>query len=250
MFNLLAIDCGNTFVKWGLHDGDSWITKHKVSWNEIDSLHSKFLNISKPSHIYISFVARDDLKIYIDKLIFSWQVDVHWIVSRSTQCHVTNSYVNPVQLGCDRWAALIASWSRLREACLVINVGTAMTVDVLTNEGIFYGGIILPGVFSMQNCLLSNTQLIYSQEGQFYDFPRSTEDGLTSGTIHALIGAIERMHNLMAVRLKIPINQCVISGGGACQIIPFLRLSYIWIEDSVLEGLVVIAKDDILNTQL
>ena len=250
MFNLLAIDCGNSFVKWGLHDGDSWIIKHQVSWNDIDTLYSEFLNLSKPSHIYISFVAREDLKIRISQLILLWQADVQWIMSRSSQCYVTNTYVNPTQLGCDRWAALIASWFRLRQACLVINVGTAMTVDVLTHEGIFFGGIILPGVYTMRNCLLYNTQITYSRDGQYQDFPVCTEDGLMSGSIHALTGAIERMHNLMTAQLKSPIKYCVISGGGASQIIPFLKLSYYWIEDLVLEGLVIMAKDDILNTQL
>lgn len=249
IFNLLVIDCGNSFVKWGMHDGNSWVRKHKIAWKEIDTLISEFLILPKPTQIYISFVAREVLKIHITQLLSLWQVDQQWIVSRFSQCHVTNGYINPKQLGSDRWAALIAAWSRLHQGCLVINVGTAMTVDVLTNDGFFSGGIILPGVLTMQNCLLHNTQLNFPPNGQYQDFPVCTEDGLISGSVHALAGAIERMHTLISTQLGSPTKYCVISGGGACQIIPFLKLSYLWIEDLVLEGLVIIAKDDILNSR-
>lgn len=243
MSYLLAIDSGNSYVKWGLYANHQWLKKDKVCYTNIFSLKREFAHLPEPSEIIISHVARDNTRDQLDTLISIWPVKPHWIVSQVFQCHVSNGYLNPAQLGSDRWAALIAAWKIQGHACLVINVGTAMTIDTLSDSGEFLGGIIMPGTHLIRSSLLSGTQLINTEMGNYREFPQNTDDGIRSGVIQCLIGAIERMYNFLSFQLNRPVENCIISGGGVSELEPFIKLPITIIDNLVLEGLVIIADD-------
>ena len=82
----------------------------------------------------------------------------HFIGAREKQCGVRNGYAKPAQLGSDRWAALIAAWHLVQRKCLVVDSGTATTIDTLSGQGEFVGGLILPGVELMQRSLCLRRQ--------------------------------------------------------------------------------------------
>ncbi len=249
MSYILAIDSGNSFIKWGLYADDRWIKKGKVFYREVATLEEEFSDLPEPTMIVISHVARAITRDQLDILISIWSTETHWIVAQAFQCSVSNGYSNPEQLGSDRWAALIAAWEIRHRACLVINVGTAMTIDALSDSGKFLGGIIVPGVRLMLSSLLSGTQLIESESGTCRDFPRNTNDAIQSGVIQCLVGAIERMHNLLSLQLDHPIESCIISGGGTSELIPFIKIPVKVIDNLVLEGLAIIANDLRLNNK-
>ena len=197
MSYLLAIDSGNTAIKWGVMDKNNWIDKGSVTQTHRDSLGVTWKKIPKPSQITISNVAGSPAEQSLT-LIFKqlyWTVDVNWVSSKNYQCGVKNYYDNPSQLGSDRWAALIAAWRMKQQGCLVVCIGTTMTVDILSNQGEFMGGIILPGFDMMQSALVNQTALLtYPSKGCFQKLPHNTQDAMTSGVIHALTGAIEQMY--------------------------------------------------------
>lgn len=247
MSYLLAIDSGNSYVKWGLYTGNQWFKKGKVFYNDVLLLEKEFINLPEPTTIVISHVAREITRNQLNTLISIWPIKPYWIVTQTFQCDVANGYSDPTQLGSDRWAALIAAWRIRRHACLVINVGTAVTIDALSDSGRFMGGIILPGVHLVLSSLSSGTQLINVEGGNYRDFPLNTDDAIQSGLIQCLIGAIERMYNLLSLRLDHSIESCVISGGDASILAPFIKFPTIIVDDLVLEGLVIIADDFQLN---
>jgi len=214
-----------------------------VSHDRVPFLQNDFKELVEPKLIIISHVARTTTKNQICEQISIWPVKPYWIRSCSFQCGVSNSYSDPSQLGSDRWAALIYAWRIQQKACLVINVGTAVTIDALSESGKFLGGIILPGIQLMLKSLQLGTQLINADMTKYEDFPVNTNSAIQSGVIHSLIGAIEHMYDLLSLQINHPVQNCIISGGGASFLIPFIKLPIKAIDNLVLKGLVVIAED-------
>jgi len=242
--SLLAIDSGNTAIKWGLHDGLRWLEKGTILQSERKMLRHVLQQLPSFTSAIISNVAgrsaSDDIRIQLDQ----WKIHQRWITAQTRQCGVHNSYALPEQLGCDRWAALIAAWHHLKRRCLVVNIGTAMTVDVLSDSGEFKGGIILPGPKLMQQALVTQTDGIrIAGYGKFQSFPDNTEDAVFSGMIQALSGAIEKMYALIASNMGNYAPIIIISGGDASPVCNHIHLPYQIMDNLVLEGLLVIAGE-------
>jgi type III pantothenate kinase len=111
---------------------------------------------------------------------------------------LTNGYDHPARLGSDRWVAMIGARQRLltqgpARPCVVVMVGTAVTVEAIDTEGNFLGGIILPGHGIMLRALESGTAGLHVPTGEVRDFPTNTSDALTSGGTFAISGAVQRM---------------------------------------------------------
>jgi type III pantothenate kinase len=240
---LLAVDSGNTSVKWGLHDGRNWLKQGKVSQENLALLEREWKKIPEPASIVISNVASAEIQAELSELFARWNAELRWISSVPYQCGVRNYYSYPAQLGSDRWAALVAAWGVEKQGCLVVDAGTAMTIDALSDTGEFLGGIITPGISLMQKVLTSHTAALEPEEGKFCDYPDRTADAIYSGALHAMAGAVERMAALLTGTLgRVP--GCILSGGAAQQVQPQLNINVKVVDNLVLEGLVVIAQED------
>ena len=77
--------------------------------------------------------------------------------STDTAAGVRNGYSNPAQLGVDRWLAVIGAFHRHRDACCVVDAGTALTIDGVDATGQHLGGFIVPGPRLMVESLLTGT---------------------------------------------------------------------------------------------
>jgi type III pantothenate kinase len=161
------------------------------------------------------------------------------VAAREAQCGVRNGYSNVSRLGSDRWAALIAAWHLIGGSCLVVNSGTATTVDALSGKGEFTGGLILPGVELMQRSLCTATAQLQAGQGEYAAFPRNTADALFSGAIQASCGAIERQHAL----LDDDGAPVLLSGGAAGVLRAHLNLPLRIVDNLVLHGLLLIAQE-------
>lgn len=250
MSSIFAIDSGNSFVKWGFYKDARWLAQGKIDYKSISCLRNELNKFPMPDVIIISHVARRETRTEIRNMTSHWDSQIIWLQSSLSLCGVVNGYLNPMQLGSDRWAALIAAWGIQREACLVINVGTAVTIDALSDSGQFLGGIILPGAHLMRNSLHAETQLSSMKAGVYEDFPGDTNNAIQSGIIQCLVGAIERMHDLLSKRICYTVKNCIISGGGAPLLLPFIKFPIDMIDNLVLEGLILIAKDHLRSQKL
>jgi type III pantothenate kinase len=243
MTYLMAIDSGNTHVKWGLHDGSNWLKQGNLAQDKNMLLQQEWQDLPKPRSVIISNVSNTITKKKLSELLSCWEVKPKWITALAYQCGVRNYYADPSLLGSDRWAALIAAWKRQQQGCLVVDAGTAMTVDALSDTGEFLGGIIVPGFELMKKALATNTTALQNQEGEFSDFPANTADAIHSGTVHALAGAVKRMSELFSITLG-HIPECIISGGASQQLMSELNMDANVVDNLVLEGLVLIAKEN------
>lgn len=236
---ILAVDAGNSRIKWGLHNG-TWISLGTAAHAEVHRLRDAWQNQSAPDCIVIANVAGEKFGSTLQKLIDGFHANVYWVSAGDFQCGVRNSYAVPSQLGADRWAAAIAAWHLCHEACVVVNAGTAVTVDALSAEGVFLGGLIIPGMSLMRESLARNTAALKLEDGVFKTFPINTADAIESGVVQALCGAIERIRNALSAG-KPP--QCLLSGGNSRDLHPHLNPPAKVMDNLVLEGLVVIAAE-------
>jgi type III pantothenate kinase len=237
---VLAIDAGNTRIKWGAHNGDRWLAQGWVKTARAQELKAALAELDTFETIVISNVAGVALREVITRALPP-QPAPRWIRSARAQCGVKSGYDHPAQLGCDRWAALIAARRMFGVAAVVVNAGTALTVDALTGDGVFAGGMIVPGAELMRRALADNTDALKLRPGAFRFFPGTTGDAIMSGAINAACGAIERMARFLEdAGQAAPL--CVLSGGGAALLAPCLNLEVKVVDNLVLEGLLTIAK--------
>lgn len=229
---ILCIDSGNTRLKWGLRDGAAWVAQGAASQMQAGTLQLP----AAPARIVACNVAGDNGAAAIAALAQRHGVAVEWVRSQAAQCGVVNRYDAPEQLGADRWAALVGARALQAGACIVVMCGTATTIDVLDADGVFQGGLILPGLDLMRAALADSTADLPTARGEYRELPRNTFDAIASGAIEATLGAIERMSRRIAST-----DFCLLSGGAAGVIAPRLGMPHRVVDNLVLEGVARIA---------
>jgi type III pantothenate kinase len=235
---ILAVDCGNSRLKWGLHENGGWRKTGTVPVSELARLEKSWKRLAPADKVVVANVAGRSVRERLETLFARRSMVPTWAKAKRRECGVTNGYGRPHQLGADRWAALIGAWSILRGPCLVVTAGTATTVDVLRGDGRFVGGVILPGLELMKRCLARNTAGLPLAKGRFSAEPRNTADAIETGCLLAQAGAIERAFATMEHGAA-----CVLAGGAARRIARHLSIPVRLVDNLVLEGLVRIAED-------
>jgi len=240
--NLLAIDAGNTRVKWGAHDGTRWTKQAAIATARAHELAAEWSALPPPEMVIAANVAGGALASLLTAALAQTGATPRWITSVREQCGVTNGYDDPGRLGSDRWAALIGAWRLCGGPSVVVTAGTALTVDALTARGVFVGGLIVPGIDLMKRSLAAHTAGLGLHSGDYSPFPRNTADAIATGALDSLCGAVERTaRRLMESGEAQPC--CVLSGGAAREIARRLTLPLKLVDNLVLEGLLTIALD-------
>jgi type III pantothenate kinase len=245
---ILAIDAGNSRVKWGWlkvsEDGSSeWASIATVSLIEFaassDHVNPFSVTHADPERIMISNVAGEGAHQLLVNWTSIFDAEPLWLRAEKERCGVINGYERPEALGPDRWAALIAARGLHNGASLVVNAGTATTVDMLDAGGRFLGGAILPGVELMRFVLHEHTGRLPMQEGIYSDAPRNTLDAIETGCRHAQAGAIERLYRGFCEMNGAPL--CILAGGAGLPLMDQLTLPRRYVENLVLDGIARIA---------
>ncbi|MGK5069596.1 type III pantothenate kinase [Janthinobacterium sp. RT4P48] len=225
---LLLIDAGNTRIKWALAAptgaAGAWLASGTVAHAQLDTLQAAWGGLAI-SGVLLSNVAGAAIGARLRAQLPA-NLPPQSIATFASLPHlagVSNAYREPSQLGCDRFAAAIGAHALAPgQAVIVANCGTATTIDALTADGVFLGGMILPGLGLMASSLARNTaQLPQIASGSPLPagFADNTDDAILSGCLAAQAGAIER-----AVRMH-GASACLLSGGAAPRIAQALALS-------------------------
>ena len=198
-----ALDVGNTRLKWAVYDAPkvgARLIAHGAQFLEnIETLaEGDWRALDAPHWVVGCVVGGDAVKRRVEEQLELWDVNPRWVVSSQHEAGLTNGYDHPARLGSDRWVAMIGARQRLlaqgpARPCVVVMVGTAVTVEAIDAEGNFLGGIILPGHGIMLRALESGTAGLHVPTGEVRDFPTNTSDALTSGGTFAISGAVQRM---------------------------------------------------------
>ncbi|HEU4460928.1 MAG TPA: type III pantothenate kinase [Methylibium sp.] len=250
--SFLAIDIGNTRLKWALYDrpllGSEPHAQGAAFLETIDRLaEGDWARLEPPQRMLGCCVASDAVRHRVEEQLELWDVVPQWVVSSAAEGGVVNGYDHPLRLGSDRWVALIGARSRMQAEgrvapVLVVMAGTAVTVDALGADGRFLGGLILPGHGLMLKALESGTAGLRVPTGEVRDFPTNTSDALTSGGNYAIAGAIERMHRHLRTRSGAePV--CMVAGGAGWKVVPALQLEHELVEHLIFDGLLALAAE-------
>lgn len=251
---LLLVDAGNTRIKWAVVDRalaqtpGNWHASGSVARDHAAQLVQAWSDF-KIGRILLSNVAgagmRDELEKAVSRSAGMKPVAMEWFVSAAEMGGVRNQYLNPTQLGSDRFAAVIGAHALFPNRHLVVaTCGTATTIDAVNADGIFVGGMILPGLGLMAGSLAKNTaQLpevaLHADASQ--PFADNTDAAIVSGCLAAQAGAIERA---VAAHAKTHPNDevsCILAGGAADMIAPQLSIAYQRVDNLVLIGLHTVA---------
>jgi type III pantothenate kinase len=236
----LLVDAGNTRVKWALVADDAplgqWLAEGAVGHADVDTLAQAWRGHAAV-RVLVSNVAGATLAQAIGGQLAAAVpgVQAEWFASSASCAGVVNGYREPGRLGCDRFAAAIGAHALLPGRDVVVaNCGTATTVDAVTADGRFAGGMILPGLGLMARSLARDTaQLPQIAPGAAVPpvFADNTNDAILSGCLSAQAGAIERAvaaHGGAA---------CIISGGAAAYVAPALAIPARHVDNIVMTGL-------------
>lgn len=259
---LLTIDAGNTRTKWAVFNQSGEITHYGACQNSALAAAELAPDSLKYERAIISNVAGDTHAELLSSKLSACKLPAQWITSTQQAANVFNSYTEPATLGTDRWAALIAAWDIQHAPCVVVNAGTAVTIDSLmyrdpntlphhaehTAQGEFSGGLILPGLGLMQSSLGQATAQLpkndtvnnIAKNAMVDIFAKSTSQAINAGALNAISGAIEHMVN--AVEATCSQKALVIlSGGDAARIKASLSNTVanhaIIVDNLVLQGL-------------
>ena len=247
----LALDVGNTRLKWAQYDapavGAKLLAHGAVFLENIDRLaEDEWKSLSAPSSILGCIVAGDAVKRRVAEQLELWDALPRWVVSSPEEAGLRNGYDHPARLGADRWVAMIGAHHRLlargvRKPCLVVMVGTAVTVEAIDASGRFLGGIILPGHGIMLRALESGTAGLHVPTGEVQDFPTNTSDALTSGGTFAIAGAVQLMaDNITRHCGEAP--ACIMTGGAGWKMVPSMSVQVELVEGLIFDGLLEIAS--------
>ena len=242
----LAIDVGNTRLKWALYaqplPGAALLGHGAVFLETIDSLaETDWKALPAPHSMLGSCVAGDVVRRRVEEQMELWDIEPRWVVSGAHEAGVTNGYDHPSRLGADRWVSLIGARARALAGgtprpALVVMVGTAVTVDAIDTEGHFLGGLILPGFGLMLRALEMGTAGLKVPTGEVVDFPTNTSDALMSGGTNAIAGAVERQFRRL-LRCAGHEPRVMISGGAAVKLGPTLEVPFETVDTLIFDGL-------------
>lgn len=242
---LLVIDIGNTRTKWALVDDADNLSTFEVCMNADIETSNLSVTAQKSDRALIANVAGDAIVQQVTQLLKPLAVR---LMSAGVQaCGVTNHYQS--NLGADRWAALVGAWRHSQQATVVVNAGTAVTIDCLDNSGNFLGGTIMPGLRLMHESLNKQTAQLSLKKGSYQVFPVITQDAIETGCLTAVLGAISMMLNRLE-KQNACIPKLVLSGGDVYNLALALQTDLMLnekqvmiIENLVLQGLVQLEKE-------
>lgn len=231
----LLLDAGNTRLKWAVALDGRWQDQGSATYADLAAL-APVLAQAKGVRCFVASVAGAPDEQRIAALLASFGIAPVWLAAQAECAGVVNGYANPRQLGVDRWMGLIAARARSRSPTLVVSAGTAMTVDALSADGTFMGGLIVPGMAMMRESLRLGTARVSGTDGVRQAFPRCTADAVQSGILAALCGAIRQQYEALAESAGSP-PRCLISGGDAPALLPCLTVPAEHAPALVLEGI-------------
>ena len=210
----LLIDIGNTRIKWQHRDEKNIILSGSILVENLMDI--DFSTIKSIDKIIIANVNRS---IVLDKMREILNVFKCPIIEASTDSneYLINDYEDIKMLGVDRWMAALGAWKLYQRSLLIINAGTAITIDLIDldqkDKAHFKGGMILPGIAISLGVLNNSTNLIDTEIGKNQYPSLNTKDAVTTGIMTSIQGAV----NLVC--RKLPSSLPILLTGGDANLI-------------------------------
>ena len=201
MYTILAVSVGNTRIQLGrIIDGEvkeCVFFEHAAISKVIDQLSSWWTALEDDANRSVMLASvhadrADELRSLIaDQFgaeVYEIEKDVPVPIGRDLEPETI--------VGVDRLLDAAAAWDQLKQACVIIDAGSAITVDFVDGEGVFHGGAILPGVQMQISAMAKGTSLLGEVEFRPPEgdaFGRSTSEAMLRGVYHGIRGGVWRV---------------------------------------------------------
>ena len=232
--NVLLVDAGSTRIKWLLRAGQELARDSLVHRQEMTrAVHS----LPDAGRVVVASVLGEA----VDREFFRALADRYgrnpdFATATSSCCGVTSAYTDPGQLGVDRWLGMAAGWNRVKGACLVVDCGTAVTLDMVDQAGQHLGGQVMPGVGLMVDSLVAGTRLSVTPTVPEQVWGHDTAACVSSGVFRSIAALIDRMAGECPGSER-GAASVLMTGGDARSVASFVRAPLRICPDLVLEGL-------------
>ncbi|MFP4182205.1 MAG: type III pantothenate kinase [Thiohalospira sp.] len=238
-----VVDAGNTHLRWAGARGGRILWQAALPDAGPKALTAAWSCAPPPARIVVATVAGPRTRETIARAARdSGQREPEFLVSPAAGWGVRNGYREPANLGIDRFAALVAARHRHPAGALVVDVGTAVTLDLLVG-GEHRGGYILPGPALMGEALTTGTAGVAAAQPDPAEAPgRDTATGVGRGIAHALVGAVAEVRAHLAGQGLSGVP-CILTGGGAALVAQRIAPPRIQLPGLVLEGLARMAAE-------
>jgi type III pantothenate kinase len=240
---ILDIDLGNTRLKWRLSDGLTIISKGDEQSHLQEMLANLLLKIKnlKIKRIRLAHVLGGEREKEITNFFYkNLNIPVECASVENYRGTIVNQYYKPEQLGIDRWLAVLAAFNHARSQCCIIDCGSAITVDFVSDGNIYLGGYIVPGLQFLAKSLAENTKQlpeIEQYKNAKLQYGRSTIEAIQNGILLMAVSFLERSIKDFSEGKSIPVY---LTGGDATILSSYLKLPTIQINivpSLVLDGL-------------
>ena len=238
----LLIDIGNSCLKWTVADATTLASVQSVDYRLSDSwehLATSWQRLAEPEQILLATVGSQACFENLQSILKTlWpKVLPHKIEVCSEFAGVKIAYPNPSAFGVDRWLALLATQHYYAGNNCIVDCGTAITVDLLSANGVHQGGLIVPGLQMMRNALQKGTaDLPPVTDAQLVLAANNTESAIVNGSVWAAVGLIE------TVMRKSLSHQLILTGGAARYLLDALDRPVIMDNGLVLRGMLYYAE--------
>ncbi len=243
----LLIDAGNSRMKATYFTESAFDEVFTLAYGEelpIDCLIAYLERQSVIHSIALVSVLGAEFESAIKAYCAEQNIRLVWAASASEAQGITNNYDQALSLGSDRFVALVGAIKQFPEQyCIVVDCGTAVTIDGLTAKGKFQGGVILPGLQLWGQSLIGNTsQLKENNLESPALFATNTAEAIGGGSVYGLVGAVDgicmrmKQHFIESGAEESSIK-LVICGGDAALVASHSTLEFTLLPHLVLTGL-------------
>lgn len=229
---LLAVDIGNTQTHVGAFEGDELCDSWRIATDAAatgDQLAQTLHGLFELRQLHFSGVDEVIVSSVVPRLATEYRRMSERYLSRD--CLVVGPELrtgiairtdSPRELGADRLVNAVAAFDRFADACVVVDFGTAITYDAISDEGSYLGGIIAPGIeisieaLAARAAKLPKIDLVEPERV----IGRTTQQSIQSGVVYGFAGQIDGIVRRMVAELG-PATVVVATGGQASAIAPF-----------------------------
>ena len=220
---LLAVDIGNSSIKFGVYDGETLLSKFSIPTSHdstVDYLKSAIgSDMDDPISSAIVCSVVPDLNGALAAFVkSSLNIDALFVTNYFPFGLKIN--YEPVEAaGTDRLVNAFAALENYGVPCIVCSFGTATTIDVVNKDRELLGGLIAPGMATMAKALRLNTAKLPEIEIKPHDsaINRTTETSIRAGIIYSQVGLVES--TVARIRAEIGGDPRVIATGGFASMI-------------------------------
>ncbi len=249
---LLAVNVGNTNIVFGIHDGEQWLRHWRVRTvrdkmpDEYGVLFRDFLReadvaLDSLKQVAISSVV-PPITDRMEEMLVEQTGVTPLIVSTAVKTGLTFAIDNPAELGADLVADGVAAYDRVRDACIVVDFGTATTFSAVSADATYLGVAIAPGINMAMSALAGGTAQLPQIRLSAPPHPigTNTVHSIQSGIVLGYVGMVESLIARFREQMGVP-AQALATGGLARLIAPLTSCFTATDEWLTLDGIRLIA---------